>query len=540
MNASPSPPSPVVRRKRRFGLSLVWLVPIVAVIAGASLIARSFMQQGPAITIEFRTAEGIEPGKTEVRYKEVVVGRVERVRVGPTRQNVLVDVQLSANTADVAVEDTHFWVVRPRIGTTGVSGLGTLLSGAYIGMDAGSSATERRHFVGLEAPPLVLRGEPGRSFVLHTNDLGSLDIGSPVYYRRVRVGRVVGFTLDPNGDRVLVQVFIEAPHERLVGASTRFWTSTGIEFSFDAKGVAVNTQSLATLLGGGIAFSNPETVTEQRPITEGSEFTLFPNEKAALAPPDGDPVRIRMRFAQSMRGLAVDAPIEFVGIEIGQVRGIALQYDAKNHRFPAEVDADIYPTRLGAVVSELQRQAKPNANTPADIIGALVANGLRAQLRTGNVLSGQMYVALDFVSDTKKAAFDPRAAVLEIPTVPSPLSDLQPQIANIVASISKVPFDAIGRDLQRMLAASNAAIERLTPEAQHTLQDVRRTLDEVQRNLTAPDASLQRNANQALQDLQRAARSMRVLADYLQRHPESLLRGNAADAPPPAQEEPAR
>ena len=185
-------PAPRLLPPRRLRLSLVWLVPLAALLIGGSLLVRSWLATGPRIEIEFSTAEGLEAGKTEVRYKEVAIGRVEAVALREDRQRVIVTVQLDRSAASLARQDTQFWVVRPRIGTAEVSGLGTLLSGSYIGVDAGSSEEERARFTGLEAPPFILRGEPGSSFVLLANDLGSLDVGSPIYYRRARVGRVAG------------------------------------------------------------------------------------------------------------------------------------------------------------------------------------------------------------------------------------------------------------------------------------------------------------------------------------------------------------
>src|SRR5258706_8064580 len=219
----PAVPEPVITKKNPARLSLVWVVLIVGVVIGAGLLINSLMRAGPHIVISFRTAEGLESGKTEVRYKEVVVGRVESVTLSDDRQRVLVGVRLDRSAGSIAVQDTYFWVVRPRIGTAGISGLGTLLSGAYIGVDAGTSSESRRQFVGLEVPPLVLRGEPGRRFDLRALDLGSLDVGSPVYYRRARVGRVVGYRLHPKIHELTGQIFIQSPYETpgTVGAPFR-------------------------------------------------------------------------------------------------------------------------------------------------------------------------------------------------------------------------------------------------------------------------------------------------------------------------------
>jgi paraquat-inducible protein B len=546
------PEAPVVQRKR-LRLSLAWLVPIAALAVGAALIARTVMQAGPTVTITFHTAEGMEANHTEVRFKEVVVGKVTKVALSPNREQVLVTVKLDKSAEGLAVEDTRFWAVRPRVGLAGVSGLGTLFSGAYIGVDAGESREDRRLFTGLEAPPAQLRGEAGRSFVLAAHDLGSLDVGSPVYYRRAQVGRVVGYTLDPGRDTLTVQVVIPAPNDQLVTPQSRFWNASGIDVTVSASGLALDTQSLASVVLGGVAFANPDDAASAPPAADGERFELFVNRKAALAPPDGPPLRVRMVFDQAQRGLVAGAPVDMLGVEIGTVRGVALIDTPKNDQFPVEVIADLYPLRLGGV--RRQFVAPPDAADRADALfmKRAVDHGLRAQVRNGNLLTGQLYVALDFIPKGPKATLDARANPPTIPTVRGTLSDLQPQVAAIVERLSKVKFDEIGTDLQvtlrnasaagnglqETLASATAAIRQLTPEAQRALADVQKTLTSTQatlanldRNVVQGDAPLQRSLNQTLAEMQRAAQALRVLGDYLQLHPESLLRGKPADADP--------
>lgn len=546
------PVATVVPRKR-MRLSLAWLVPLAALAVGAVLIVRTVMQTGPTITIAFRTAEGIEAARTEVRFKEVVVGKVTKVALSPNREQVLVTVKLDKSAEHLAVEDTRFWAVRPRVGLAGVSGLGTLFSGAYIGVDAGVSNTEQLLFTGLEAPPPQLRGEPGRSFVLRARDLGSLDVGSPVYYRRTKVGRVVGYTLDPERDTLSVQVVVTAPNDRLVTPQSRFWNASGIDLNVNASGLTLDTQSLASVVLGGVAFANPADAASAPPAAEGQRFDLFSNRKSALAPPDGPPLRVRMVFDQAQRGLVAGAPVDMLGIEIGSVRSVALIDAPTTDQFPVEVIADLHPLRLGGVRRQFVVPADGADRADALFMKRAVDHGLRAQVRTGNLLTGQLYVALDFIPKAPKATLDARADPPTIPTVRGTLSDLQPQLADIVARLSKVKFDEIGSDLQETLrqasAAGNglqetltsatAAIRQLTPEAQRALAEVQKTLTSTQatlanldRNVTHGDAPLQRNVTQALAEMQRAAQALRVLSDYLQQHPESLLRGKPADADP--------
>ena len=539
--ASPAElPQPRIVEARRWNVSLVWLLPAVAVAVGASLLVRTVFLVGPKIDIEFASADGVEAGKTDVRYKEVVIGKVQSVSLRDDRARVVVGVQLDRSAAGIAVDDTTFWVVRPRIGAGGVTGLGTLFSGAYIGADAGISNRSRGEFKGLEAPPYVLRGEPGSIFVLRSDDLGSLDVGSPVFHRRTRVGRVVGYTLDADRDELSVRIFVEAPYQKLVTKESRFWNASGIDLTVNASGLTLNTQTLASVLAGGLAFESPPSAGNAQAAPENTVFTLYNDRRAALAPPDGPPVPVRMVFDQSVRGLAEGAAVDLLGIEIGRVSSIALQYDAARKRFPVEVFAEIYPYRLGAVRTALLQTAGTSGAGDAAVLQQLVANGVRAQLRTGNLLTGQLYVALDFIGKQPARTAMSSDGTLTLPTAPGTLSEIQPQIADIVEKVSKIPFDEIGKDLRSTLAGASAAINRLTPEAQKALAEVQKTLAKAQvslesldRNVTDPNAPVQHNLEQSLLELQRASRSLRVLSDYLQQHPESILRGKPADAPIP-------
>ncbi|MEO5830544.1 MAG: MlaD family protein, partial [Rhodanobacter sp.] len=384
-------PRPVVKR-RRFNASLIWLIPALAAVIGMSLVVSNWLQAGPHIVISFQSAEGLDAGKTPVKYKNVVIGRVSKIHLSSDRSHVLVNVALEKSAEGFATRDTRFWVVRPRIGLGGVSGIDTLLSGAFIGADVGDSTQSEDEFKGLEIPPTVTNGAPGRSFVLHSEDLGSLDIGSPVYYRRIQVGRVVSYQLDKDGKGVSLQIFVDGPNDHFVTRSSRFWNASGVDVSLGANGLTLNTQSLATVLAGGVAFRDPPGPPDSTPAPEDDAFKLFADQTTALAPPDGTPSYIRMRFEQSVRGLAVDAPVEFLGINIGKVVSVRLDYDEQKQRFPVLVGALIYPQRLGAAYDKLEALAKAKGENPdlSQMVGRLVDHGLRAQARTGNLLTGQL------------------------------------------------------------------------------------------------------------------------------------------------------
>lgn len=533
MNAAPDPqalPEPELRPRRRWSLSLIWLVPLVAAIAGAVLIARAYLLSGPTIDISFETAEGLEAGKTEVRYKNVVIGKVEKIVLSKDHSQITAYVGLSSTAKGVAVNDTRFWVERPRVSIGGISGIGTLLSGAYIGVDIGSSGQEERHFKGLEKPPPVTHDQKGRRFILHAADAGSLAIGAPVYYRKIAVGSVVASDLDADGKNITVQVFVNAPNDHLVTADTRFWNASGVDVALGATGLKLNTQSLATVVAGGIAFQVRDENQTAPPAASNAEFTLFADQVTALAPPDGPPLTIRMRFRQSTRGLSLGAPVDFQGITLGTVKSALLDFDRDTKRFYTDVSADIFPERLGPAYNTLKHSRREGRDLSVpEMFARMIEHGLRAQLRAGNLLTGQLYVALDFVKGAAAAKADSSSAEVEIPTAPGSLQELQTQIQDIVHKLDDVPFDQIGNNLSGTLKNANSLLRQLdrelAPEAKKTLAQARRSIESLDQGMLAPDAPLQVDAHRTLDQLNRAAQSLRALADYLEQHPESLIRG---------------
>lgn len=530
-------PEPVVRR-RRMSASWIWLVPAVAALVGLSLVINAWRQQGPSISISFQTAQGLESGKTVVKYKDVVIGKVTGIRLSQDHSKVIVKVDLDKSAAGIAVSDSRFWVVRPRIGLGGVSGIDTLLSGSFIGVDVGKSQQPQTDFVGLENPPSVLHDSRGKSYTLHAGDLGSLDIGSPVYYRRIQVGRVASYKLDKDGKGVTLQIFVDSPYDGFVTTESRFWNASGVDVSLSADGLKLNTQSLATVLAGGVAFNDsPGPHPGEKPVAEGATFTLFDTESNAMAPPNGEPSYIRMRFDQPVRGLTVDSPVEFRGINFGRVVSVRMDYDEKTNKFPIYVGALIYPERLGRAHSKLEAIAKSKGDYDmSQVVTNMVAQGLRAQAKVGNLLTGQLFISLDIVPNAPKpTGYDPNARPLEIPTIAGSFDKLQEQLAQIVDKVNKIPFDAIGNNLNHTLADLDKTVKQINgdvlPAFHETLKGANRTLGNAN-NVLSADSPLQQNLSSTLQELQRMARSLRVLSDYLNTQPSSLIRGRAKDEPP--------
>ncbi|HAQ27335.1 MAG TPA: mammalian cell entry protein [Pseudomonas sp.] len=523
-------------RQRRARVSLVWLVPIAAALVGFSMVLQNWLSAGPQITVSFETAEGLEANKTQVKYKNVVIGQVTAINLSEDHTRVIATVELDQHAEPFTREDTKFWVVRPRIGASGVSGVDTLLSGAFIGADAGRAEETRREFVGLEAPPPVTFGVKGKQFTLHTDDLGSLGIGSPLYFRRLQVGQVISFGLADDGKGVQVQVFVNAPYDNFVTDDTRFWNASGVDVSVAADGLTVNTESLSAILAGGIAFRAPNYSPDARPAAEDSEFTLFSDMRRAMAPADGPPRYVQMRFDQPLRGLNVDAPVEFLGVPIGRVVSVKLDYDEQNKNFPVVVGAVIFPNRLGAAHDKLSQALGGNTEEhAARLMQMFVESGLRAQARTGNLLTGQLYISLDFDPRAPQVAFDQQARPMVIPTIAGSFDKLQEQLQAMVDKLSKLPIESLADNLNGSLDELRQTLKQVNgdvlPQLQRTLERSEQTLQNA--NQALADGSPQRQQlGDTLEEVQRAVRSVRVLSDYLSRHPESLIRGrNSSDEP---------
>ncbi|MYN38505.1 MCE family protein [Duganella sp. FT109W] len=525
-NGQPPLPEPEVEKPSRMP-SLVWLIPLLAAIIGVMLVVRMVIDQGPTVTVSFRSADGLEPGKTKVKYKDVDIGLVKTIKLDGDLSKVLVTIDMTKEAKRFTAADTRFWVVKPRIGASGVTGLNTLLSGSYIGVDAGKSEETTHEFTGLEKPPQVTRDEKGTSFVLHGESLGSIDVGSPIFYRRIQVGQVTGFDLDEKGRGVKMSVFIAAPYDQYVGKNSRWWHASGVDVRLDSSGFKVNTQSLAALLVGGIAF---ESVNGQKPSAAapgGSEFLLAADQASALREPDGVAVTTVLYFDQSLRGLSAGAPVDFRGIVLGEVRSVGVEFDPVKKSFRMPVTVDMYPARLGRSFAQTVG-TNEDRSAGTQVLERMVARGLRGQLRTGNLLTGQLYVALDFFPNAAPAKIDTTQEVVELPTVPNSLDELQTQVSSIARKLDKVPFEEIGKNLRDTLKSADVLMKRLdaqvVPELKDTLAAARKTFHQAD-ELLQKDSPAQSDLREALQQVTQTMQSLDALADYLERHPEALIRG---------------
>jgi paraquat-inducible protein B len=529
----PELPSAQTIPRSRWRMQLVWLVPIVAVLIGGWLATKAILERGEKITISFKTGEGLEAGKTKLKFKDVDIGVVETVALAPDHKNVVAKAEVARDVANLMVDNTRFWVVRPRISGGTVSGLGTLLSGSYIDVDVGNATKARRNFVGLEEPPVFASDVPGREFTLKGTGLGSLDVGTPVYFRRLRVGQIASYKLDPDGRGVTLKVFVNAPYDRFVKTDTRFWHASGIDMAFDSNGLRLETQSIVSIIIGGVAFESPPDSEEVADAAENAQFDLYDTRADAMKQHDRIADKYIVNFMESVRGLTVGAPVDFRGVVIGEVTAIYTRFDREHNRFSIPVEIELYPERFTSRYQRGRAEGRISQD-PRGMANYLVEHGFRFQLRSGNLLTGQLYIALDYFPDAPKATIDWSKTPPELPPIPRTLQSIQDSVTRLLAKVNSIPFEAIGNDARTTLRSTNSLISQLNsevlPKARDTLTSAQTTLDSANTALQ-PDSTLQQSTEEAMHEMTRTAATLRTLADYLSRHPEALVRGKSEDKP---------
>jgi paraquat-inducible protein B len=504
--------------ERRGRPSVIWVIPVVALLAGAFVAWRAYSERGPAITIRFATAEGLEAGKTKIKYKDVEVGLVESIELSEDLSGVAVRAQMVRDFAPHLTENTRFWVVRARVAGGQVSGLGTLFSGAYIGVDPVREGARSREFRGLDEAPVVTTDEPGRQFTLRSYRAGAFEVGTPVFYRRIQVGEVVSSELDRSGEFVTVRIFVHAPHDERVRSETRFWDASGFDVSMSAEGVKVDTESVASILIGGIAFDTRGDGGE--PAAADAVFALHESRAASERPAYTRRVTWLLHFDQSVRGLTPGSAVEFRGIRVGEVRDVRLEYDADTQSFQIPVLVDVEPERIARVEEdpELRRRA----------LDRMVEAGMRAQLRSGNLLTGQLVVALDMHPKAEPAEVDWSGPYPELPTIPTPLEEITGSLTAIVQKLDRVPLDEIGADLRDSLAAMAELTRQINQDVVPRLNDALASADRTLASasgMVGADSPVNQELRRALVELTETTRALGLAADQFEREPESLIWG---------------
>lgn len=518
----------------RSWLSWVWLVPVIAACVVLWLAWRSLAARGPQITIAFTDAGTLQPGQTPIKYKGVNVGIVESVGLTPDVSKVLVHARMTRAIEPYLATGARFWIVQPRVGAQGISGLTTLVSGAYIEMYPGRGEAQR-DFTGLVEPPVLQPDTAGTFFTLLAPDVSSLIPGAPITFRGVAVGEIEGSSLAPSNMQVEIYAFVRAPYDRLVHPETRFWSVAGIDFTAGSGGLQVRVSSWQQLLAGGVAFDTPARAMSGPPSPRDSTFQLYDSRSEAFRYPQGKPLFYRVEFAEDARGLLKGTPVELEGTGIGEVTETRLLYDRRRRALYTLAILAIDPTALD-IPGIPETATAEQAQAVGAALESLVSRGLRARLVSSSLLTGSKVVALDMLSGAPPASMRSVAGVAELPTAPA--ADIDEILQSVESTVQHIDRATAGPQLAHALTQLDSALTHLNqlsialePETQSLITSLRATSEAAQRTADAAGALLGSNGSESvdlprlMRQLSDAARSIRELADYLDRHPEALLRG---------------
>ncbi len=543
-------------------LSPIWAIPIVTVLIAGFLVWHTYSQRGPTITITFRGAEGLTAGQSQLRYRDVVMGTVQDIALSPDLAHVTMTVRTTRAAEPLLTDNARFWVVKPRLFAGSLTGLDTLLSGSYIQMvPAAPGGAAQRHFTGLEDPPLLTAQEPGSTFLLQADRIGSISLGSPVFFRDLEVGQVLGWDLADMAESVTIHAFIRAPFDRYVMTGSRFWNASGISLRLGADGVQVQLESLRALLLGGIAFETPDAARQARTTTPPDEpFRLYASQEAANNAAITRRVPVVSYFTDSITGLARGAPVTFQGVRIGEVLGYDLTYDAETEKLRVPVRYEIEPERIAGSIQAEGRGVLENARL-------LVRQGMRARLVSANLITGQQQVALEMIENATPAEISMEGSVIVMPTVPGQFASILDAASRVLADIQGLPWQQIGQNVNNTVAGVNDLVR--SPQLQSSLTALLGTLTAAEEAVRRIDTALlptlrglpqmmanlnsavsqanrlivsanrgygdelqfQRDLERMLEQITVAARALRSLMDQLNRNPESLIRGRSTQGP---------
>jgi paraquat-inducible protein B len=533
----------VTKRKRPAG---IWLVPIVAFVLGIWMVVYNYMNEGPTIYIEVATAQGIEAGKTKVRALEVVIGLVEEVRLKDDLSGVVVTAKLDKEAAHLLREDSEFWMVVARIGTGGISGLGTILSGGYMQLTPGTGKTGRRRFVALEDPPVTPLGTPGLNVTLISDRTGSVSQGDAVVYKGYKVGRVEKTRFDPDTRKVNHDVFVNAPYDTLVNSATRFYNVSGVSVHTSPDGVKIDLASLETLVMGGVSFGVPEGVPDGGPVESGTQFRLYRNHESMSDDPYKHGLELVVAFRSSVRGLTPGAPVEYRGIRVGTVKRlmvkelVAAGLQTKGDPIPVLIRIEPGRYEIGDTADAVALMRRE--------IEVAVKTGMRANLETGNLITGALFIGLDYYPDEAPMELADFAGYPMLPSVESGLDQLTKQVGEFLDKLNDMPLDqtvvsvnTAVVQLETTLATLNDVLVDVraiagSDGAQNLPADLQATLQQLTETLNAYSGSspFYGRMEQTLNELNATLHNIQRLARRLEDKPNAIIfSGSPAEDPEP-------
>ena len=444
-------------------ISAIWIIPLLALVLGVYMVVHNWMTKGPDIEIAFKTASGLEQGKTKIKYRNVTMGVIEKVSLNKDFDGVIATATLDRQALPLLREDTQFWVVTARVGLGNISGLDTLLSGAYIQLAPGKGEKEKRKFIALEQPPLTPADAPGVRVHLTSKKSSSISAGDAVLYAGYNVGRVETMTFNVKSRELQYTMFIEAPYHDLVDSHSRFWDASGISLSAGAAGFKVETGSLETILLGGVAFGLPPGIARGKPVGSEANFKLYGSYEDIKENPFRYGTYYVASFAQSIKGLVPGAPVEYRGITLGKVERIMLKESFQENIAlgkqgeGAKIPVLIYlePGRL-----EMPDEAQSIDELHKSITRG-VSNGMRASLETGNLLTGAKFINIDYYDDTEAAAVGEFDNYPTIPSLETGLGQLEQKVTAILDKLNALPLDTTVTQANDTIATLNSTLENL-------------------------------------------------------------------------------
>ncbi len=514
-----------VWQEKRKRLSTVWIVPIVALVVGAWLIIQSINEKGTKIHITFKSAEGVTADKTVIKYKDIQVGKVTEVKFSNDLKNVIVTAEMDKTMNSYLSDKTTFWIKTAKLSLNKVEGLDTLLSGVYIVMDPEKGEKHVKTFTGLDNIPVISTDVKGSTYILKADTIGSLDVGSPIYYKKLQAGNVASYALDPDGKKISVKVFIKSPFDKLINEQTRFWNASGVSANISADGVEIQTESLTSILSGGISFDNMRNIAKGKPADKNHIFMLYPSKKEAKKLQYNKEIYFWVYFDTSIRGLSDGAPVEFRGVKIGDVVNFSLLGDAEHAEFEIPILIRIQPSRF--MIFPDDANATHQVNTV--VLKKLIKKGLRAQLKSGNLLTGELYVDLNLHKNVPYASLVKKNGLYVLPTVPATIETFKSDIQTVLERISAIPFEDIGKELQLTLkdlrTGTLPKLDKTIDSTDQLMQGAGSSMQSLQKNYLDSNAEVNKKFIKLLDEMTETSRSVRKLTDYLERHPDSLIKG---------------
>lgn len=540
------PTTPARVKKTNVFTSVVWVIPLVALIAGGWLLMKQIRNTGPKITLLMDSADGIEVNNTVIKVLSVDVGRVTQIKLREDQKGVAVTAQLNADAKDMMRSDTQFWVVKPRIDQSGVTGLGTLLSGSYIAFTPGKSEETKSEFQVLDIPPIAAIGQSGLRLKLVGENDRILSVSSPVLYENFMVGQIESATFDPLSQKVHYTIFIQSPNDKLINAQSRFWLESGISVKTSGSGIELHSAPLPALLSGAISFDSPKSVQNQA-VGNDDEFALYNSRSEVENLGDERSLYYTAFFKQSVRGLIAGAPVEYKGINIGVVADVP--YFAPNdslHLF----DNGWIPVRIRLEPSrmEINAEAQSKAHWQQQFQTAL-NKGLTAVISSNNLITGSKMIELtDQPSSSPK--LKPHSVYggdTVIATRGGGLDDLQAQVSALLDKFNRLPLDktvgSLNGSLDELKKTLNTANRTLTsvnrlvaqPQTQGIPAELNQTLKELRQVLqgVSPQSPVYGDVQQTLQNLDKTLKDVQPVIQTLKEKPNALIFNSNSKDPIP-------